>query len=70
MCPYAKAQPFSKLLEFSSMNMKVQCIEDLCNEPYQATLKRDFQLQTHSLIALNCGNLMSVESSETDTHHR
>lgn len=52
MWPYAKAQPFSKLLVFSSMNMKVQCIDDLSNEPYQATLKRDFQLQTHILIAV------------------
>lgn len=41
MWPYAKAQPFSKLLIFSSMNMKVECIDGLCNEPYQATLNRD-----------------------------
>lgn len=40
MWPYAKAQPFFKLLIFSSMNMKVECIDDLCNE-HQATLNRD-----------------------------
>lgn len=31
---------------------KVECIADLCNEPYRATLKRDFQLQPHMLIAV------------------